>query len=163
MSGGTWGQRESSVSAGGYGVRGDGARGAPECCNREGGYGPRCAQVWDSGCPGSAPPLLYWVEPPLRPPVQRSRPQAQLCRLPRIFPRTIVSSGCQVKIERVLIIFCFKENTMGTGGTWGDSSAQTAAFRAATPSPDPFLPPPWAGMGLRSGGESIHQQKNKTK
>lgn len=70
MSRGTWGQRESSVSAGGYGVRGDGARGAPECCNREGGYGPRCAQVWDSGCPGSAPPLLYWVEPPPRPPAQ---------------------------------------------------------------------------------------------
>lgn len=110
-------------------------------------------------------PLRCYIgwNPPPRPPVQHSRPQAQLCRLPRIFPRTIVSSGCQVKIERVLIIFCFKENTTGTGGTWGDSSAQTAAFCAATPSPDPFLPPPWAGMGLRSGGESIHQQKNKTK
>lgn len=143
-------------------VRGVGARGAPECCNRVEGYGPHCAQVWDSGCPISAPPLLFWVEPlhPPALPMQCSHPQAQLRRLPRIFPRTTVSFGCQVKIERLLIIFCFQENT---GGTWRGRQCPDSSFPCGLPSPDPFLSPTWAGMGLKKGEESIHQQMNKTK
>lgn len=153
MSGGTWGQRESSVSVGGYRLCVGSGHG--EHLSAAIGWrvmAPTVHRCGIQGAPSLPPPLLFWVEPlhpPAPPPMQCSHPQAQLRRLPRIFPRTTVSFGCQVKIEWLLIIFCFQENT---GGTWRGRQCPDSNFPCGLPSPDPFLPPTWAGMGLKKEG-----------